>query len=369
MVYKVRKDCKYGNIVFIYTILKGDGFLKNRINWITGSLAISFILPFTYIISSNFLETGFNLLFRDWIITLIIILIAFCILIIEAAVVIRLNNIIKYQLAIPKIWKVTIQMIFNLFMVVVNLVAFLIFMLSIDLNYREKGIEIHKGEKYVVRASIAWLDKPVYYYHPYKNLFVYYADFKYSEEMKWEYYLENEIDPKEDSNPIPNIIEEDTDNVIEEEEIEIEIIPSNIEYIQKIDDNLNYGFYLIDRAMSQYLYAFIQSKDDGLSWEIIHIFPANSEIYYGQFLDKELGFINFGSSEGLSLFMTNDGGLTWKDILIDLPEGNRNMLYVQDIKKGGETIELILGLPSWSKSHKSIKYISVDKGLSWTLQI
>jgi len=43
------------------------------------------------------------------------------------------------------------------------------------------------------------------------------------------------------------------------------------------------------------------------------------------------------------------------------------MLYVQDINRSGEVIELILGLPSWSKSNQSIKYISVDKGLSWTL--
>lgn len=44
------------------------------------------------------------------------------------------------------------------------------------------------------------------------------------------------------------------------------------------------------------------------------------------------------------------------------------MLYVQDIKKTGEEIELTLGLPSWSKSNKTIKYISLDKGKSWQLK-
>ncbi|WP_025640245.1 hypothetical protein [Schnuerera ultunensis] len=50
---------------------------------------------------------------------------------------------------------------------------------------------------------------------------------------------------------------------------EIEILPANVKYIQKIDNDLNYGFYLIDRASHQYLYGFVKSKDNGVSWEKI----------------------------------------------------------------------------------------------------
>lgn len=348
---------------------KGDVFLNNRINWIISSLAIIFILSFTYISSGKFLENSFNLLLRDWILALVIILCMICILIIESVVVIRLNKIIKYKLSIARIWKDIIQTLSMVLISLVNLFGLFICILIISFNYQEKGIETYNGEKYVVRSPVSWLENPEYYYNPYKNFFVYDADTKYSGEIKWEDYSEIEIDDEKQPNTIPNIPEEDMDNIPEEEEEVIEVIPRNIAYIQKIDDNLNYGFYLIDRAMHQYLYSFVQSKDEGLSWEVVHIFPSTSEMYYANFLDKELGFINFGSSEGLSLFMTNDGGLTWKDVLINLPEGKRSMLYVQDIKKSGETIELILGLPSWSNSDKSIKYISVDRGLSWNLQI
>lgn len=341
--------------------------MKNRINWIRNSLAIILIVSLTYIATGNFLKNNFNLLFRDWILALVIIICAFCILIIEIVIFIRLNNRFKKGFSIHRIWKDIIQTISNVLISLVNLCALLICILSIDFNYQEKGVETYNGEKYVVRSPVSWLENPEYYYHPYKNLFVYGEDIKYSGEVRWEDYSEIGIDDEKESDPIPNITEEDTDNVTRDEVIEI--IPSYVEYVKKIDNNLNYGFYLIDRAGHQYSYAFVQSNDEGLSWEVIYQFPANSEIYYGYFLDKELGFINFGSSEGLSLFMTSDGGLTWENVLINLPEENRNMLYVQDIKKNGEKIELILGVPSWSNSNQSIKYISVDKGLSWYLQI
>ncbi len=64
----------------------------------------------------------------------------------------------------------------------------------------------------------------------------------------------------------------------------MEITSANLQYVQKVNNNLHYGFYLIDRAAHQYSYAFVQSNDGGgLSWEAIYQFPANSELYYGIF--------------------------------------------------------------------------------------
>lgn len=334
---------------------------------IRNSFAIILIVSLMYITERYFLERYFSLLFRDWIWALVIIISIFCILVIEVTILINLNNIFEKRLPILKIWNGVIQIIAIVLILLVNLYALLFCILIISMGYKEVGVETYKGEKYLIRDT-GWMTPDHFYnYHPYKNLFVYGKDIKYSGEVKWEDYMELKIDRKKESNYIPNTIEEDTDNDIEDEEKEI--LPIDVEYIQKVDDNLNYGFYLIDRAGHQYSYAFVQSNNDSLSWEIIYRFPTNSEIYYGHFLNKELGFINFGSSEGLSLFMTNDGGVTWKDVLIDLSEENKDMLYVQDIRQNGEEIELILGSPSWSNSNKSIKYISIDKGLSWDLKI
>lgn len=353
--------------------------MKNRINWIRNSFAIILIVSFTYIVVGDFLKNHFNLLFRDWVLTLVIIILTFCGLIIEIVILIKLNNLFEKRLSIPNMWKAIIHIISTLLIILVNLYSLLVCIFIIGTEYEEVGVEAYNGNKYVVRNTSGWLSHhPLYNYHLYINIFVYEQDVKYSEDVRfiWKDYLEadgvdedeeNQSNTMPDTSDIPDISDTSINNTTEKRVIEI--IASNVEYVQKIDKNLDYGFYLIDRAAHQYSYGFVQSDNEGLSWELIYQFPANSEMYYGHFLDKELGFINFGSSDGLSLFMTNDGGLTWRDVLINLPEENKSMLYVQDITKSGENIELILGVPSWSNSNQSIKYISVDKGLSWDLQI
>lgn len=339
--------------------------MQNRIRWIIYCLTITLIVFLTYNGSSHFLEKHFNLLFRDWVWVLAIVISILCILIIEIAIFTKLSNILEERIHIHNIWKLIIQTISMVLIASANLYALLICLIMIGMGYQEAGVETYKGEKYIVIDTGWTTPQYLYNYYPYKNLFVYYKDIKYSGEVKWEDYLEPEIDDRKEPDHIPIIVEEDIDNTTVDEVIEINA--DKVEYIQNIDGNFNYGFYLMDRASHKYLYAFVKSHDNGLSWEVVYQFPSNSEIYYGCFLDRELGFINFGSSDELSLFMTNDGGLTWKDVLINLPEENRNMLYVQDIKNNGEEIELILGVPSWSNSNQSINYISVDRGLSWNL--
>lgn len=339
--------------------------MKDKIKWIIPLLIITFVTSLTYIITSNLLENNSNLLFRDWILAFVTIICAICIFIIIIIIVINLNNIIEKRLNIANMWKFIIQTISNILISLVILGFPFICILILDLNYEEIGVETYKGEKYVVRSHTPWFGSAEYYYHPYINFFVY-EDVEYSGEVKWEDYSEVEINDEQESHLIPDIIDEDTDKVIEVEEIKV--ISSNVEYVQNIGDNLSYGFYLIDHAMHQYLYAFVKSKDEGVSWDVIHTFPATSEIYYVDFLDRDLGFVNFGSSEELSLFMSTDSGLTWETILIDLPKGNTGMLYVRDINKYGEEIELILGVPSWTNPNNSIKYISKDKGLSWEFE-
>lgn len=158
---------------------------------------------------------------------------------------------------------------------------------------------------------------------------------------------------------------EDNEVPVPDEELVIDIHLDDILFLQKSDDNTQYGFYLLDRAGHQYLYAFIQSRDEGITWDIIYRFSPTSEIYYGVFLDQDLGFVNFGSTEELSLFMTTNGGLTWKMVQLDFPEKEKGMLFVQSIEKKGEEIQLNLGYPAWSISMEKVSFFSVNKGLSW----
>ena len=336
-------------------------------NLIKIPLITIFIISLFYIISGNILKNYFNLLFRDWIFVLFIVILAFCGLIIEIAILIKLNGILEKG-SIKKIWKRVIRVVSVCILILANFYVFLICLFVIGGSYEEIGVEIHDGEKYVVRDTAPWIKAgPLYNYHLYKNPFVYDADIVYSGAVK--------LGDVPNTAPItPEIIDEDTNEDIEmeiddiEDDEEIEIVPDYIEYIQKINANLNYGFYPIDRAGHQYLYGFVKSKDGGISWGIIYKFPATSGIYYGHFLDEETGFANFGSEDELSLFMTRDGGINWGEVSIDIEVKNKGMVYVHDVEKVGEKIELTLGLPSWTGSNGSVKYYSVDGGLSWHLQ-
>lgn len=336
-------------------------------NLIKIPLITIFIISLFYIISGNILKNCFNLLFRDWIFVLFIVILAFCSLIIEIAILIKLNGVLEKG-SIKKVWKRVIRIVSICILVLANFYAVFICLFVIGGSYEEIGVEIHDGEKYVVRDIAPWIKaRPLYNYHLYKNPFVYNANIVYFGEVKLgEPLIEEDNIGK--TNTIPEKIDEDTNGYEKIDIEEIEILPANIKYIQKIDSDLNYGFYPIDRASHQYLYGFVKSKDNGASWEIIYKFPANSEIYYGHFLDEEIGFVNFGSEDELSLLMTKDGGLNWNKVLIDIVEGNKGMVYVHDIEKSGEKIELTLGLSSWTGSSKRIKYYSIDGGASWNLK-
>lgn len=345
--------------------------MKNKIKLIKTPLIIIAIVSVIYIIGSNLLKDYSNLMFRDWIFILVVITLALCGLIVEIVILIKLNGILEKNASMKKVWKEIIRVMLGILLVLANLYALFLCLFAIGVSYKEIGVENHHGKKYVVRDTGWMTPDHVYNYHLYKNIFVYNANVEYSGVVKWEDFSEIDINEESQSNATPNIINDNINNANENEEMDIgdiEVIPSNIEYLQKIDDNLNYGFYLLDHAAHQYLYTFVESKDGGLQWETTYIFPATSEIYYGHFLDEKFGFVNFGSQEELSLFMTRDSGLTWEEVLIDIPQQNKNMIYVHSIEKNGQKIELILGYPSWVDSEHRIKYYSIDKGLTWHLQ-
>ncbi len=345
--------------------------MKNKIISIKTPLVIIGIVFLFYIIGGSFLKDHFNLLFRDWIFVLVVITLALCGLIIEIAILIKLNNILKKKVSIKEMWKKIIRTILGILIIFANFYVLLLCIFAIAVSFKEIEVEVHHGKKYVVRDTGWMTPDHVYDYHLYKNTFVYDAEIAHSGLVKWEDYSETQINDERQSTTTPGRTNENTNNTDKNKKMDIgdmEVVPSNVEYIQKIHDNLNYGFYLVDRAAHQYLYAFVESKNGGLSWKAISLFPATSEIYYGHFLDEQLGFVNFGSQSGLSLFMTSDRGLTWEEVLIDLSEENKGMLYVQSIENNGQKIELTLGYPSWVDSRQRIKYYSIDNGLSWHLQ-
>lgn len=153
--------------------------MKKRINWIKSSLAIIFLVYFTYTISKYLLDKYFNLLYRDWVWTWATIITIICFLIIEINIFIKLDNILEKKCPIRKIWKLIIRILCFGLIGLVNLYALFLCAFSMGISYEEIGVETYNGEKYVVRNTVKWLDNyPRYYYHSYKNLFIYNKDIK-----------------------------------------------------------------------------------------------------------------------------------------------------------------------------------------------
>lgn len=330
------------------------------------------IISILFLLYGNLLLVPFNIVFRDWTFILALIILVICGFTIEIVVFNTVNNRLKKKVSAKKIWKEIIQVIATISVVLINICVLFIFVFAIVFGYKEIGVESHDGKKYVIRDTGWMTPDHIYNYHPYKNVFWYGVDTAYRGENKWGDFQKDSDSSSDlvDESELNDLLEETNEDIGKEKEMNIQDIKvdlRNIEYVQKIDDNVNYGFYLVDRAASSYLYAFVKSEDGGLSWKVVSLFPATSEMYYGVFLDHELGFANFGPSNGLSLFKTSDCGSTWKTVTINIPEPNKHMLYVHDIKRKGESIELILGNPSWADSDKRIKYNSMDNGLSWHL--
>ncbi len=147
-------------------------------------LIIILIISFIYIISSYILKNYFNLLLRDWIFAVFMIVLAFCGLIIEIAILIKLNGILE-RVSTKKIWKEIIKIVSICLFILANLYAVLICIFIIGVGYEEIEVETYEGEKYVIRDTATWLEAgPLYNYHLYKNPFVYNADIVYFGEVK-----------------------------------------------------------------------------------------------------------------------------------------------------------------------------------------
>lgn len=345
--------------------------MKRRLFLIT---IISIVICILFFICAGLIEDSFNLVFRDWTFLLATILLGLSGLIIEIIIFTRLNNLFEKKISISKIWKDLIRVAIIIPLILGNLYILFFTVFLAAFGYVEIGTDMYDGKKYVV-TDTGWMTPDhSYTYYPYKNLFLYHADGIYTGEKMLDEYSNHEDDGDGDTipgnyTPYEITIEDLNIDPLDQTTVQnLEIDPLYVELIQEIDDNLSYGFYLVDKAMSAHFYAFIQSEDGGLTWKGVSLFSDTGGIYYSKFLDQNYGFVNFGPREGLSLFMTKDGGLSWDPISMDIPEQNKDMIYVRNIEKDGERIEISLGYPSWVDSDRQIKYYSTDNGVSWHLQ-
>ena len=113
-------------------------------NLIKLPLIIIIIISPIYIISTYILENYFNLLLRDWVVTLLLVALVLCAFLIEIGILIKLNGVLE-NTSIKKIWKEIIRIVSICLLILANFYAFLLCLFVIGGSYEEIGVEIHDG--------------------------------------------------------------------------------------------------------------------------------------------------------------------------------------------------------------------------------
>ncbi len=97
--------------------------------------------------------------------------------------------------------------------------------------------------------------------------------------------------------------------------------------------------------------------------------------YNFEMFDTMSGIVGFApDGSGYNLKLTNDGGLSWQDIYLKMPEGwPTDAMFLQSAKTSGTpsqpVYEITLNYPSWAdRSGEGVTFTSNDLGATWVLK-
>jgi len=145
---------------------------------------------------------------------------------------------------------------------------------------------------------------------------------------------------------------------------------------RKIDFlNDSFGYVIISggRTMSQESSHVFLTHDGGENWEETNNSGVTRLISDGGFVDESTGFLSFGTinPEEPELHVTQDGGNTWSEAIINIPEKYHQIFVSAEtpVKEGDHLTVLINQGPHGDYKGGSVKgeFISNDNGKTWDL--
>ncbi|WP_413376766.1 WD40/YVTN/BNR-like repeat-containing protein [Alkalihalobacillus sp. 1P02AB] len=141
--------------------------------------------------------------------------------------------------------------------------------------------------------------------------------------------------------------------------------------IDFIDEHFGYVIVTGERTMSfEATFVFI-TKDGGDHWEGTNLPDTARLIVDGGFVDESTGFLSFGgfNPEEPALYVTQDGGETWMEAMIAVPEEFKEIFIVAETpKKEDDHLVILLNQgPNGDYIGGKVKgkFISLDDGLTW----
>lgn len=140
------------------------------------------------------------------------------------------------------------------------------------------------------------------------------------------------------------------------------------------------GYLIVtgDRTMSSEMNRVLKTEDGGNSWHIAGGVEETSRLVTdGGFINDDLGFMSFGAVNvndqppKPSLFRTNDGGSSWEQVEVPIPDEYKGIFTVAEMPvfhEGKGTLIVNQGPDGDYVGGKvRAKFTSEDEGKTWTL--
>jgi len=111
------------------------------------------------------------------------------------------------------------------------------------------------------------------------------------------------------------------------------------------------------------------SRDGGEHWERLGDAPGGASVQWlslAPFFAK--WHVLFACSDDGSLYRSSDGGLTWEQVLAQLPPGKKQLLYAPGIGENRPVFLLVLDRYDVGSGAKATLYRSPDGGITWEVQ-
>ncbi len=137
--------------------------------------------------------------------------------------------------------------------------------------------------------------------------------------------------------------------------------------------NDRFGYIIIsgDRTMSQERSSVFLTLDSGNTWKETNNSNVTRLVADGGFTDEQTGFLSFGilNPEQPELHVTQDGGATWNEAEIRIPNKYRKIFVIAEapFKEGNQLAMLINQGPSGDYAGGEVKgkFLSKDNGKTW----
>ncbi|MFS0647554.1 WD40/YVTN/BNR-like repeat-containing protein [Siminovitchia sp. 179-K 8D1 HS] len=147
--------------------------------------------------------------------------------------------------------------------------------------------------------------------------------------------------------------------------------PIRFRKVAFLNDQFGYVIISGDRTMSQETSSVFLTNDGGKSWREVNSSNVTRLIADGGFIDEQTGFLSFGilNPEHPELHVTQDGGETWTKAEIHIPEQFEKIFVIAETPfKEGSTLAMLVNQgPSGDYKGGKVKgkFLSDDNGKTW----